>query len=724
MERFVDSVLAGLTLEEKLGQLAQYRGRGTPTGPAVQEGGEADIRGGRVGSFLGVHGAAYTRQMQRIAVEESRGRIPLLFAHDVIHGFRTLFPVSLAEAASWDVAAVEGAARIAATEAAAAGLHWTFAPMVDIARDARWGRIVEGAGEDPYLGSAMAAARVRGFQGTDLSDSLTILATAKHFVAYGAAEAGRDYNTVDLSERLLREVYLPPFKAAVDAGAQSVMGAFNEVSGVPMHANEWLNNDVLRREWGWDGLYVSDYTGVMELIPHGIAADSTHAGILGLKAGVDIDMVSGIYIRHLPGAVRAGRIPESLVNESVRRILRAKYKLGLFKDPYRYSNPAREARLLLAPPHVAAAREVARKSMVLLKNEQHKGSRLLPLRKNIGTLAVIGTLADDRRSALGSWAAAGRVEDVVSVLAGIRAAVPNTKLIYAPGAPVESTDTSGFSEAVRAARAADAVIMVLGEHQDMSAEARNRTSVDLPGVQQQLLEAVHATGKPIVVVLMNGRPLSIPWLDKNMPAILEAWYLGIQMGPAVADVLFGDYNPSGKLPVTFPRNVGQLPLYYNHKNTGRPPSERERYTSKYSDVPWTPLYPFGHGLSYTTFTYSNLRLSRAQMRGTDSLTVQVDVKNSGNRAGDEVVQLYVRDDVASVTRPVRELRGFERISLRAGETRTVSFTLRPADLAFYDLKMERVVEPGFFTVWAGTSSADERQRVRFEVIGERHQVRR
>ena len=724
MERFVDSVLAGLTLEEKLGQLAQYRGRGTPTGPAVQEGGEAEIRAGRVGSFLGVHGAAYTREMQRIAVEESRGRIPLLFAHDVIHGFRTLFPVSLAEAASWDVAAVEGAARIAATEAAAAGLHWTFAPMVDIARDARWGRIVEGAGEDPYLGSAMAAARVRGFQGTHLSDSLTILATAKHFVAYGAAEAGRDYNTVDLSERLLREVYLPPFKAAVDAGAQSVMGAFNEVSGVPMHANDWLNNDVLRREWGWDGLYVSDYTGVMELIPHGIAADSTHAGILGLKAGVDIDMVSGIYIRHLPAAVRGGRIPESLVNESVRRILRAKYKLGLFKDPYRYSNPAREARLLLAPPHVAAAREVARKSMVLLKNEPHKGSRLLPLRKNIGTLAVIGTLADDRRSALGSWAAAGRVEDVVSVLAGIRAAVPNTRLIYAPGAPVESTDTSGFTEAVRAARAADAVIMVLGEHQDMSAEARNRTSVDLPGVQQQLLEAVHATGKPIVVVLMNGRPLSIPWLDRNVPAILEAWYLGIQMGPAVADVLFGDYNPSGKLPVTFPRNVGQLPLYYNHKNTGRPPSERERYTSKYIDVPWTPLYPFGHGLSYTTFTYSNLRLSRAQMRGTDSLTVQVDVKNTGDRAGDEVVQLYVRDDVASVTRPVRELRGFARISLRAGETQTVSFTLRPADLAFYDLKMERVVEPGFFTVWAGTSSADERQRVRFEVIGERHQVRR
>ena len=723
MERFVDSVLAGLTLEEKLGQLAQYRGRGTPTGPAVQEGGEADIRSGRVGSFLGVYGAAYTREMQRIAMEESRARIPLLFAHDVIHGFRTLFPVSLAEAASWDVGAVEQAARIAAAEAAASGLHWTFAPMVDIARDARWGRIVEGAGEDPYLGSAMAAARVRGFQGKDLRDSLTILATAKHFVAYGAAEAGRDYNTTDMSERVLREVYLPPFKAAVDAGVGSVMGAFNEVSGIPMHANDALNNGVLRREWGWDGVYVSDYTGVMELIPHGIAADSAHAGILGLNAGVDIDMVSGIYIRHLPAAVRAGRIKETVVDESVRRVLRAKYKLGLFENPYRHSNVAREARLMLAQQHVAAAREMARKSMVLLKNAPHNGRPLLPLRKDIRSLAVIGTLADDRRSALGSWAAAGRVEDVVSVLAGIRAAVPGTSVTYASGAPVESADTSGFTEAVRVARAADVVIMVVGEHQDMSAEARNRTSVNLPGVQQQLLEAVHATGKPIVAVLMNGRPLSVPWLDEKIPAIVEAWYLGVQMGPAVADVLFGDYSPSGKLPVTFPRNVGQLPLYYNHKNTGRPPSEGERYTSKYIDVPWTPLYPFGHGLSYTTFTYANLRMNKGQMRATDSLVVQVDVINSGQRAGDEVVQLYVRDDVASVTRPVRELRGFERISLRPGESRTVSFTLRPSDLAFYNQKMERVVEPGFFTVWVGTSSADERQRARFEVVGPQQRIR-
>jgi beta-glucosidase len=548
------------------------------------------------------------------------------------------------------------------------------------------------------------------------------MATAKHFVAYGAAEAGRDYNTVDMSERTLREVYLRPFKAAVDAGAASVMGAFNEVSGVPMHANDYLNNAVLRREWGWDGLYVSDYTGVMELMPHGIAADSTHAGILALSSGVDVDMVSAIYIRHLPAAVRAGRLSQAVVDESVRRVLRAKYELGLFDDPYRYHDPAREARLTLTPAHIAEAREMARKSMVLLKNAPHNGAPLLPLRKDLGTLAVIGTLAADQRAALGSWAAAGREQDAVSVLAGIRQALPNARVLYAAGAPVEEHDTTGFAEAVRVARAADAVIMVLGEHQDMSAEARNRTSLDLPGAQQQLLARVHATGKPIIVVLMNGRPLSIPWLDQNVPAILETWFLGVQMGPAVADALFGDYNPSGKLPVSFPRTVGQEPLYYNHKNTGRPPAERERYTSKYIDVHWTPLYPFGHGLSYTTFDYTNLRLSSTRIDATDSLTVQVQVTNTGARAGDEVVQLYLRDDVASVTRPVRELRGFERITLQPGQTRTVAVTLRPSDLAFYDQQMRQVVEPGTFTVWVGTSSADERQSAHFEVIGDLHQL--
>jgi beta-glucosidase len=720
MNDFVESVLARLTLEEKLGQLAQYRGEGTPTGPQVPEGGEDDIRAGRVGSFLGVHGAAYTRELQRIAVEESNARIPLLFAHDVIHGFRTLFPVPLAEAASWDPAAVGRAARVAATEAAAAGLHWTFAPMVDIARDPRWGRIVEGAGEDPYLGSVMAVVKVRGFQGEDLADPLTILATAKHFVAYGAAEAGRDYNTVDVSERALREIYLPPFQAAVDAGVASVMGAFNEVSGVPMHANAWLNNDVLRREWGWNGLYVSDYTGVLELVAHGLAGTREHAGILALTAGVDVDMVSGIYVQDLPAAVRDGRLSQEVVDEAVRRMLRAKYRLGLFDDPYRYSDPAREQRYILAPEHVAEARELARRSIVLLKNAPVSGAPVLPLSKGLGTLAVIGTLAEDRRSALGSWAAEGKEEDAIAVLDGIRQAVPNTRVLYAPGAPVEEADRRGFAEAVGIARQADAVVLVLGEHQDMSAEARNRTTLGLPGSQQELLEAVAATGKPLVVVLMNGRPLALPWMADNVPAILEAWYLGVQMGPAVADVLFGDYNPGGKLPVTFPRTVGQVPIYYNHKSTGRPPSEQERYTSKYLDVPWTPLFPFGHGLSYTTFTYSAPRLSAATIPATGSITIEVDVMNSGQRPGDEVVQLYVRDDVASVTRPVKELRGFARVTLQPGERRTVSFTLEPDDLAFYDLQMRQVVEPGAFTVWVGTSSADERQRARFEVTGEPH----
>ncbi len=710
MERFVDSVLARMTLEEKLGQLTQRRGQWGATGPKVEEGGEAEIRSGKVGSFLGVFGAAITRQMQRIAVEQSRRKIPLLFAHDVIHGFRTIFPVPLAEAASWDPAAVEGAARIGAIEATAHGLHWTYAPMVDIARDPRWGRIVEGSGEDPLLGSAMAAARVRGFQGSDLRATNTMLATAKHFAAYGGAEGGRDYNTVDLAPRTLHEIYLPPFRAAVDAGAGSVMAAFNEVNGIPMHAHGDLINGVLRDRWKWNGVVVSDYNGIQELMAHGVAGDSTAAGVLGLRAGVDVDMVSGIYYGKLPAAVRAGRIPVRQVDEAVRRVLRAKYRLGLFEDPYRYSDESRERTLTLTAEHQAAAREMARKSIVLLKNQ---GS-LLPLGKSLGTIAVIGALASDGRSAIGSWSAAGRKEEAVTVLDGIRRAVPSTtRVLYAEGAQVEGADTSGFAKAVWVAREADAVILVLGEREDMSAEAANRASIELPGVQEELARQVHATGKPVAVVLMNGRPLAIPWLDENMPAILETWYLGTQMGPAVADVLFGDYNPGGKLPVTFPRATGQIPLYYNHKNTGRPPSE-EKYTSKYLDVPWTPQYPFGHGLSYTTFAYAAPRLSRTTMRATDTLVVEVVVSNSGSRAGDEVVQLYLRDDVASVTRPVKELRGFRRIALQPGERRALSFTLRPGDLAFYDQRLNRVVEAGSFTVFVGGSSAAV-QEARFQV---------
>ncbi|HEX6132912.1 MAG TPA: glycoside hydrolase family 3 N-terminal domain-containing protein [Longimicrobiales bacterium] len=710
-EQFVDSILRLMTLEEKLGQLTQRAGRWGDTGPRVDEGGAAEIRAGGVGSFLGVYGAEYTRELQRIATEESRLRIPLLFAHDVIHGFRTIFPVPLAEASSWNPALVEQAARVGAIEATAHGLHWTFAPMVDIARDPRWGRIVEGSGEDPYLGSVMAAARVRGFQGAELTAPNTMLATAKHFVAYGAAEGGRDYNIADVPERTLREVYLPPFRAAVDAGARSIMAAFNEVAGVPMHAHRPLMRDLLRDEWGFDGILVSDWTGILELIPHGVAADSAHAGRIALDAGVDVDMVSGIYVRHLPQAVRSGTASEAQIDDAVRRVLRAKLDLGLFDDAYRYSDPERERTLTLAPEHIALARGMARESIVLLKNE----GGTLPLRRDVRTIAVIGALADSARATLGGWAAAGREEDAVTVLDGIRvAAGTDTRVLYARGADVMSEDTSGFAAAVAAARQADVVVLVLGEHHDMSAEAFNRAWLDLPGVQLALAQRVHAVGRPVIAVLMNGRPLSIPWLDANVPAILETWFLGVQTGNAVADVLFGDYNPSGKLPVTFPRTVGQVPIYYAHKRTGRPPDPGNRYTSKYLDVDWTPLYPFGHGLSYTTFAYGEPRLDRATIAPGDTITVSVTVTNTGSRAGEEVVQLYIRDDVASVTRPVMELRGFDKVRLAPGEARTVAFRLGPDDLSFHGPDMRRIVEPGTFTVFVGGSSADTRQ-VRFTV---------
>lgn len=700
---FVEALLARMTLEEKLGQLNQPRGRWGDTGPEVQEGGEDEIRTGRIGSYLGVHGADYTRRMQQIAVKESRLGIPLLFAHDVIHGFRTIFPVPLAEAASFDAEAVQEAARIGAIEGTAAGLHWTFAPMVDISRDPRWGRVVEGAGESPYLGSVMAAARVRGFQGEDLTATDTMLATAKHFVAYGAAEGGRDYNVAEVSEQTLHEVYLPPFKAAVDAGVQSVMAAFNEVAGVPMHAHGPLINGVLRDDWGFDGILVSDYTGVLELIKHGVAANREQAGILALKAGVDIDMVSNIYVGDLPDAVRAGRLDEALVDEAVWRVLRAKYRLGLFEDPYRYSDNAREREQILRPEFRAAAREVARKSLVLLKNE----NGALPLAKEAGTIAVIGPLADDKRVMLGGWAAAGRAEDAITPLEGIRSAVgDDAEVLHARGADVEGDDRSGFEEAVQLAGRADAVVLFLGEHHDMSAEAHNRTSLDLPGVQLDLVKAVHATGKPVVAVLFNGRPLSIEWLAGNVPAILVAWFPGIEAGNALADVLFGDYNPAGRLPMTFPRNVGQVPIYHDHKNTGRPPSKDDKYTSKYLDVDWTPLYPFGHGLSYTTFDYDDLRVEKPSIGVSGKQRVEVTVTNTGARAGDEVVQLYLRDDVASITRPVRMLRGFRRIHLDPGESRTVEFELGQEDLSFPGPDMQPVVEPGTFTVFVGGSSVD------------------
>lgn len=712
---FVDALLAKMTVEEKLGQLNQPPGVGNNTGPAAMAGNEDQIRRGEIGSYLGTQGAVLTCRLQRVAVEESRLGIPLLFGFDVIHGHRTVFPVPLGESASFDPAEVQNAARIAAVEAAAHGIHWTYAPMVDIARDPRWGRIVEGAGEDPYLGSVLAAARVRGFQGDDLRAPDAVLATAKHFVAYGAAEAGRDYNVADISERTLHEVYLPPFKAAVDAGAQSIMAAFNEIAGVPMHAHRPLIEDVLRREWGWDGLLVSDYTGVMELMPHGVAADREQAGVLGLRAGVDVDMVSQIYVQDLPAAVKAGRIPMAQLDASVRRVLNAKYRLGLFDNPYRSctDDGARERALTLTPGHREAARRMAQKSLVLLENDHGT----LPLARSVRTLAVIGPLADHRRAMLGNWAVAGREEDAVTPLEGLKAALGDrTELLVARGADIDSQDTSGFDEAVAAARRADAVVMFLGEHPDMSAEANNRTTLDLPGVQERLALAVAATGKPVVAVLLNGRPLSIGALKGKVPAILEAWFPGVEGGHAIADVLFGDVNPSAKLPVTFPHNVGQVPIYYAHKNTGRPPRTEEKYTSKYLDVPWTPLYAFGHGLSYTTFRYDAPVLAKKTLSPSAlEQRVSVRVTNTGKRAGEEVVQLYVRDDVASITRPVQQLRGFQRVALQPGESKTVSFTLGFDDLAMYDDRMQRVVEPGTFTVFVGGSS-DQVRQASFEVV--------
>lgn len=719
---FIDALLAKMTLEEKLGQLNQPRGLGNETGPEAEAATGAQIGGGEVGSILGVSGAARTCELQRLAVERSRLGIPLLFAFDVIHGHRTVFPVPLGEAASFDPEEVRMAARHAAVEASAHGIHWTYAPMVDIARDPRWGRVVEGAGEDPFLGAAMAAARVHGFQGDEagavpgsrLAAADTLLATAKHFVGYGLAEGGRDYAGADLSERSLREVQLPPFEAAVEAGAQSVMAAFNEVSGTPMHAHQGLIEGVLRREWGWDGVLVSDYNGIQELMEHGVAATREEAGRLALQAGVDVDMVSRIYSDDLPAAVRAGRVPVAQVDAAVRRVLAAKRRLGLFEDPYRYCrDAARQDALTLTPEARAAARTMARKSFVLLQNE----GGVLPLSKSLRSLAVIGPLADHRRAMLGNWAIAGREEDVVTPLEGLRAAVGSgTRLLVAEGVSIDGDDASGIDGAVALARQADAVLLFLGEHPDMSAEARNRSSLDLPGLQQQLALAVAATGKPVAVVLLNGRPLSIGAVQEKVPAILEAWFPGVEGGNAIADVLFGDVAPSGKLPITFPRNVGQVPIYYAHRNTGRPPSASLEFTSKYIDVPWTPLYAFGHGLGYTTYRYDAPTVARRRL-GTDDLAQQVSVRvtNTGARAGVEVVQLYLRDDVASVTRPVRELRGFQRVSLQPGQSRTVTFELGFDDMALYDRDMRHVVEPGTFTVFVGGSSSAD-QSVGFEVV--------
>ncbi|MFN7948513.1 MAG: beta-glucosidase BglX [Blastocatellia bacterium] len=706
-EQRISALIAQMTLEEKFGQLQQLDGEADgkyrPEHPEM-------IRQGRLGSTLNVRGAKRTNELQRIAVNESRLKIPMLFAFDVIHGYRTVFPVPLGEAASFDPAAVERAASIAAAETAASGVKWTFAPMVDIARDPRWGRIVEGSGEDPYLGSVLARAHVRGFQGTDYSAPDKVVACAKHWVGYGATEGGRDYNTTEISEHTLRNVYFPPFRAALDAGVGTFMSAFNDLNGVPTSANPFTLTEVLRHEWKFDGIVVSDYESVKEVFNHGIAVNEAEAARKALMAGVDMEMVSRLYNKYLPQLVREGKIPMSVVDEAVRRVLRIKFRLGLFEKPY--TDESLESRVVMNQDHLRAAREIAARSLVLLKNERNT----LPLNRSVKSIAVIGPLADSQLDMIGSWSGDGKAGDAVTLLSGVKAAVsPQTKISYAKGCDVTGDDASGIAAAVKVARQADVVILAAGESAAMSGEAAARSTLDLPGRQADLIKAIHATGKPYVVVLMNGRPLSINWVAENSPAILETWFAGTQGGHAIADVLFGAVNPGGKLPVTFPRTVGQVPIYYNHKNTGRPPDAQNRYTSKYIDVPWTPLYPFGYGLSYTQFRLSGLQLSKQRLRPDEQITVSVEVENTGSRTGDEVVQLYIRDVAASETRPVMELKGFERMTLRAGEKRRVEFTLTPEHLGFWNRENHFVVEPGAFRVMVGNNSVNLLE-ANFEVV--------
>jgi beta-glucosidase len=703
VDQKVRELLAQMTLEEKIGQLVQYSSRDDMTGPASGATITPQLRAGGVGSLLNVTGAADTRKWQQFAVESSRLHIPLLFGLDVIHGYRTVFPISLGTAASWDVARIEHAEHIAATEAAAAGVHWTFAPMVDIARDPRWGRISEGAGEDPFLGSAIARARVHGFQGADLAATDTILACAKHFAAYGAAQAGRDYFTADVSERVLREVYLPPFHAAVEAGVGTLMAAFADVDGTPASANAFLLDRVLRREWGFHGFVVSDWGSIGEMLKHGNVVDRRDAATKSFLAGVDMDMENEAYGPFMAGLVRSGVIPQPRLDAAVSAILAAKFRLGLFDDPYRYCDDGREKATLLRPEFLEAARDMVRRSCVLLKNEHG----LLPLSDTNITIGLVGPLADSPRGQLGAWHAKGQPHESVTPRAALQKLFPGSRLRYAEGCDVVGTETTGFAAARRVADESDVVVAVLGETDEQSGEARSRASLDLSGPQIALLKELHAAGKPIVLVLMTGRPLTIETVAPLADAILVAWHPGTMAGAGITDVLMGLYNPSGHLPVTWPRSVGQVPIFYAHKNSGRPEPIRagDGYYSHYIDTPNTPQYPFGFGLSYTTFAYDQLRLSAPILAASgEPLTVTVRVSNTGKRLGEDVVQLYTRQRVGSVTRPVRELKGFQKIQLAPGETRDVTFRLTPADLAFWRADMTFGPEAGKFDVYVGDNS--------------------
>ena len=722
-ERRINDLIDKMTLEEKVGQLTQFLpsifgafGMTKDEIIAKLVEGEIsfeefqamernyhkdEIREGLLGSMGGITGAELSNELQKIAVEESRLGIPLIFGLDVVHGYKTIFPIPLAEACSWDMDLIEKTAEIAAKEASAAGIHWTYAPMVDITRDPRWGRIAEGAGEDPFLGSSIAAARVRGFQGEDVSQPERILACAKHFAAYGGAVGGRDYNTVDMSLQTLHEVYLPPFEAAAKAGVGTFMSAFNDLNGVPCTVNNYLLTDVLREKFEFNGFVVSDANSIAEVEVHGYVENRKEASKKALLAGLEMDMSQGTYKEDLPEQFKNGTIPVELLDEAVRRILRVKFNIGLFDNPYR-TNKEMEKQSLLAPEHIAIAREMAKRSIVLLKNENN----ILPLKKNLKKIAVIGPLADNKKELLGTWAITGNEDDVVTVLSGITAAVEkDTEIVYNKGCDVIGDKGVDFSSAVQIASESEVIIAVVGENADMSGEASSRMELNLPGRQEDLLKALQQTGKPVIVVLINGRPLSIPWVAENVSAIVEAWQLGIQSGSAIADVLFGDYNPSGKLVATFPYSVGQVPIYYNHPQTGRPAS-KIKFTSKYVDGPHEPLYSFGFGLSYTTFNYEHLVIDLPKVTKESIATIRIDVINTGERPGEEIVQLYVSDVVASRVRPVKELKGFKKIMLQPGERKTIIFELDINNLGFYNERMEYIVEPGLFKVLVGSSSKD------------------
>jgi len=727
MKAFVDGLMKKMTLEEKLGQL------NLPGAGDIVTGGQAGadnsalakkIKEGKVGGLFNIKGVEKIRYVQQIAMQQSRLKIPLIFGMDVIHGYETVFPIPLGLSCTWDMNLVERSARIAATEASADGICWTFSPMVDIGRDARWGRIAEGAGEDPYLGSQIAKAMVRGYQGNDLSKNNTIMACVKHYALYGAAESGRDYNTVDMSHQRMYNDYLPPYKAAADAGAGSFMASFNEIDGVPATANKWLLTDILRKQWGFKGFVVTDYTGINEMVDHGIG-DLQTASARALMAGIDMDMVGESILNFSAKSLKEGKVTTAQIDAACRRILEAKYKLGLFDDPYRYCDINRAKTEIFTGTHRKEARSIAAQSFVLLKNQNN----VLPLRKG-GTIAVVGPLADNKVNMPGTWSVAANFQNATSVLAGMKEVLGDkARIIYAKGSNLDADEkfeeragmfgkalgrdsrpaADIIAEAVNAANQSDVVVAVLGEAAEMSGESSSRSNIEIPEAQKDLLKALLNTGKPVALVLFTGRPLALKWENENVPAILNVWFGGSEAGYAVADVLFGDVNPSGKLSTTFPQNVGQVPLYYAHKNTGRPLEDGKwfsKFRSNYLDVSNDPVYPFGYGLSYTTFSYSDIKLSSSSLRGSQALTASVTVTNTGSKDGKEVVQLYIRDVVGSVTRPVKELKGFQKIELKAGESKTVSFNITPADLKFYNYDLKYDWEPGEFVIMIGGNSRD------------------